>query len=178
MSNGSPVNARPTDPLNMPLRGGDAPPAVELWLSVNGTTHRLKIEPRSTLAEILRGPLRLTGTKIACNRGACAACTVWLDGAPVLSCMALALDVGERQVTTIEGLANGDVLHKVQQAFIEHDAIQCGFCTPGLVMSCAALLERDCNLGDDDIREAISGHFCRCGTYSHVLAAMRAVGAK
>ncbi len=131
-----------------------------------------------TLAEVLRGPLHLTGTKIACNRGACSACTVWLDGAPVPSCMILALDVGERKVTTIEGLANGDVLHKVQQAFIDHDAIQCGFCTPGMVMSCAALLERNANPCEDDVREAISGHICRCGTYPHVIAAVLAAATK
>ena len=95
-----------------------------------------------TLAEALRGPLGLTGTKIACNRGACSACTVWLDGLPVCACMMLAVDVGARSVTTIEGLADGEALHPVQQAFIDHDALQCGFCTPGMIMSCAALLER------------------------------------
>jgi aerobic-type carbon monoxide dehydrogenase small subunit (CoxS/CutS family) len=147
------------------------PEPVPVTLAINGAARNLRIEPRMTLAEALRGPLGLTGTKIACNRGACSACTVWLDGLPVLSCMMLAIDVGTRSVTTIEGLATGDVLHKVQAAFIEHDALQCGFCTPGLVMSCAALLEHVPHPSADDVRAAISGHLCRCGTYPHVVAA-------
>jgi len=124
-----------------------------------------------TLAEALRGPLGLTGTKIACNRGACSACTVWLDGATVCACMMLAIEVGTRSVTTIEGLATGDKLHPVQTAFIVHDALQCGFCTPGMVMSCAALLEHKSDPTADDVNAAISGHFCRCGTYPHVVSA-------
>jgi aerobic-type carbon monoxide dehydrogenase small subunit (CoxS/CutS family) len=147
------------------------PQAVPINLNVNGATRTLQAEPRMTLAEALRGPLSLTGTKIACNRGACSACTVWLDGLPICSCMILAIDVGARSVTTIEGLAEGDTLHPVQQAFIEHDALQCGYCTPGMVMTCAALLERTAEPNADDVRAAISGHFCRCGTYPHVIAA-------
>jgi len=150
--------------------GGDVQP-VSVTLKVNGTTRVLRVEPRMTLAEALRGPMGLTGTKIACNRGACSACTVWLAGSPICSCMMLAVDVGERDVTTIEGLAHGDTLHPVQQAFIDHDALQCGFCTPGMIMSCAALLERNANPSADDVRTAISGHICRCGTYPHVIAA-------
>ena len=147
------------------------PQLVTIELHVNGAVRTLTIEPRMTLAEALRGPLGLTGTKIACNRGACSACTVWLDGAPTCSCMMLAIDVGSRRVTTIEGLAPGEKLHPVQQAFIDHDALQCGFCTPGLIMSCAALLERSPQPSADDVRAAISGHYCRCGTYPHVIAA-------
>lgn len=147
------------------------PNAVPIALQINGTTRTLQVEPRMTLAEALRGPFGLTGTKIACNRGACSACTVWLDGVPVSSCMMLAIDVGERHVTTIEGLASGDKLHPVQQAFIDHDALQCGFCTPGMVMSCAALLEHNGSPSADDVRNAISGHICRCGTYPHVVDA-------
>ncbi len=147
------------------------PEAVAITLQINGAARPLRIEPRSTLAEVLREPLGLTGTKIACNRGACSACTVWLDGSPICSCMMLAVDVGARRVTTIEGLAQGDALHPVQQAFIEHDALQCGFCTPGMVMSCAALLERTPVPNADNVRAAISGHFCRCGTYPHVVTA-------
>jgi xanthine dehydrogenase YagT iron-sulfur-binding subunit len=156
-----------------PATESPGPPAVgvPVTLMINGAPRNLRIEPRMTLAEALRGPLGLTGTKIACNRGACSACTVWLDGMPVLSCMMLAVDVGRRKVTTIEGLANGDALHKVQAAFIEHDAMQCGFCTPGMVMSCAALLEHVPHPSAEDVRVAISGHFCRCGTYPHVVAA-------
>ena len=157
-----------TDSPGPPVAG---PEAVLVKLVINGTARNLRLEPRMTLAEALRGPLGLTGTKIACNRGACSACTVWLDGQPVLSCMMLAVDVGTRCVTTIEGLAKGDTLHKVQAAFIEHDAMQCGFCTPGMVMSCAALLEHVPHPSAEDVRAAISGHLCRCGTYPHVVAA-------
>ncbi|HUZ74180.1 MAG TPA: (2Fe-2S)-binding protein [Stellaceae bacterium] len=147
------------------------PDAVPVTFDVNGVARTVKVEPRVTLAEALRGPLGLTGTKIACNRGACSACTVWLDGVPVCSCMILAIETGGHDVTTIEGLAKGEALHPVQAAFIEHDALQCGFCTPGIVMSCAALLERTPNPTAEAVQAAISGHFCRCGTYPHVVAA-------
>ncbi len=147
------------------------PDAVAVALHVNGVERSLRVEPRTTLAEALRGPLGLTGVKIACDRGACSACTVWLDGAPVASCMTLAIEVGAREVTTIEGLARGDALHAVQTAFIAHDAVQCGFCTPGLIMSCAALLERNPDPSAEDVASAIGGHYCRCGTYPHVVAA-------
>jgi carbon-monoxide dehydrogenase small subunit/xanthine dehydrogenase YagT iron-sulfur-binding subunit len=147
------------------------PDAVAITLQINGAAQPLRVEPRMTLAETLRGPLGLTGTKVACDRGACSACTVLIDGSPICSCMMLAIYVGARRVTTIEGLAQGDTLHPVQQAFIEHDALQCGFCTPGMVMSCAALLERMPEPSADDVSAAIGGHFCRCGTYPHVVAA-------
>jgi carbon-monoxide dehydrogenase small subunit/xanthine dehydrogenase YagT iron-sulfur-binding subunit len=147
------------------------PDAASIALNINGVARTLQVEPRMTLAEALRGPLGLTGVKIACNRGACSACTVWLDGAPICSCMMLAIEVGTRSVTTIEGLASGETLHPVQAAFIEHDAIQCGLCTPGMAMSCAALLERVSDPTVADVQEAISGHLCRCGTYPHVVAA-------
>ncbi len=152
------------------------PGAVAIKLTVNGRTCEVNVEPRTTLAEVLRGPLDLTGTKIGCDRGACSACTVWLDGAPVASCMLLAIDVGPRAVTTIEGLAQGDTLHPVQAAFIEHDAMQCGYCTSGMVMSCAALLQRTPHPTPQDVQAAISGHLCRCGSYPHVLEAMQAAG--
>jgi len=147
------------------------PEPVPITLTVNGVEGIIHAEPRMTLAEAVRGPLGLTGTKIACNRGACSACTIWLDGVPVLSCMTLAIEVGRRRVTTIEGLASDDRLHPVQAAFVEHDALQCGFCTPGLVMSCAALLAQVPEPTSEDVRTAISGHLCRCGTYPHVVAA-------
>lgn len=147
------------------------PGAVTVTLNVNGAARQVSIEPRTTLVEVLRGPLELTGTKVGCDRGACSACTVWLDGVAVTSCMLLAIDVGDRKITTIEGLAKGEELHPVQAAFIAHDAVQCGFCTPGLVMSSAALLEHNPNPSLDDVKAAISGHLCRCGTYPHVFAA-------
>lgn len=154
------------------------PAAVPITLMVNGVARSLQVEPRTTLAEALRGPLDLTGTKIACDRGACSACTVWLGGVTVCSCMILAVEVGARRVTTIEGLAHGDALHPVQAAFIEHDAMQCGFCTPGMAMSCAALLERQPHPTADEVKAAISGHLCRCGTYPHVVAATLAAAAR
>jgi len=161
------VHAEPANTDNA-VAGRDA---VAITLQVNGAALTLRVEPRMTLAEALRGPLGLTGTKIACNRGACSACTVLIDGSPICACMMLAVDVGARRITTIEGLAQGDMLHPVQQAFIEHDAVQCGFCTPALVMSSAALLARNPQPNADDVREAISGHVCRCGTYPHVVTA-------
>lgn len=154
--------------------GGGAPSSAaahDIVLIVNGADRRARVESRMTLAEALRGPLGLTGTKIACNRGACSACTVWLDGLPVCSCMTLVVDIGPRAVTTIEGLAHGDKLHPVQEAFIAHDATQCGFCTPGMAMSAAALLERNADPTAQDVEQAISGHMCRCGSYPHVVAA-------
>ena len=151
------------------------PPAiageVRLALEVNGVGRTVTVAPHHTLADVLRGPLDLTGTKIGCDRGACGACTVLIDGVPTASCMTLAIDVGARKVTTIEGLAGGEQLHRVQEAFIVHDAVQCGFCTPGLVLSCAALLARNPDPSADDVKEAICGHLCRCGTYPHVVAA-------
>lgn len=148
------------------------PGAVPITLHVNGVARTLSLAPATTLAEALRERLALTGTKVACDRGACSACTVWLDRAPVCACMTLAIDVGEREVTTIEGLAQDGPLHPVQSAFIDHDAIQCGFCTPGLIMSCAALLARTPDPSESQVRDALGGHLCRCGTYPHVIAAV------
>ena len=152
--------------------GGAKSGELRILLHVNGTKRAVQVEPQMTLAEVLRGPLDLTGTKIGCDRGACSACTVWLDSTPVLSCMTLAVDVGERKIVTIEGLARGDRLHPVQSAFIARDAVQCGFCTPGMVMSCAALLERNPDPSRDEVKAAIAGHLCRCGTVPHVLDAV------
>src|SRR5262249_2602146 len=128
----------------------------------------------ATLAETLRFELGLTGTKVVCDRGACSACTVHLDGVPVCSCLTLAIDVGERKITTIEGLARGDKLLPIQEQFIQQDALQCGFCTPGMVMSCAALLSRNPKPTLDEVKTAVSGNLCRCGTYPKVFAAVMA----
>lgn len=147
------------------------PEKVPVTLRVNGVNRQVQIEPRTTLADALLFELNLTGTKIVCNRGSCSACTVWLDNTPVCSCMTMALDVGNRNVTTIEGLAQGDRLHPVQEAFIAYDAAMCGYCTPGMVMSCAALLKDNPNPSEDDVRTATSGNLCRCGTYPKVFEA-------
>lgn len=152
--------------------GAFGPGKVPLKLRVNGETRAVNVEPRTTLAEALRDELHLTGTKVVCDRGSCSACTVMLDKTPVCSCMTLAVDVGDRSVTTIEGLAHGEDLHPIQAAFIEHDALQCGFCTSGMLMSCASLLERNPKPSADDVRTAISGNICRCATYPRVLEAV------
>ena len=147
------------------------PEAVPIKLNINGDEKSFNIEPGTTLAEVLRVHADLTGTKIVCDRGACSACTVWIDNVPMLSCMTLALDARGRKIKTIEGLADGEKLHPVQEQFIEHDAMQCGFCTPGMIMSCAALLEHNKNPSLDDVKHACSGNLCRCGTYPKVFDA-------
>lgn len=147
------------------------PGAVRVTLRVNGQPRLLDIEPRTTLADALRTNLDLTGTKIVCDRGSCSACTVWLDGTPVCSCMTLALDARGKEIKTIEGLADGKKLHPVQEQFIAHDAMQCGFCTPGMIMSCAALLEQNKKPTLEDVKDATRGNLCRCGAYPKVFAA-------
>ncbi len=154
------------------------PGPVAVTLVVNGKEHALSLEPGRMLAEVLRDELGMTGTKIGCDRGACSACTVWIDGAPVNACMTFVMDAAGREITTIEGLAKGDELHPVQAAFIAHDAMQCGFCTPGMIMSCAALLRRNPSPTEDDVRAATSGNLCRCGTYPKVFAATLAAAKK
>jgi xanthine dehydrogenase YagT iron-sulfur-binding subunit len=156
------------------VNGIIGPGATSLPFSINGCDVMVRADPGTTLAEVLRDGLGLTGTKIGCDRGACSACTVWLDGEVVASCMTLALDARGRAVTTIEGLAREGRLHPIQQAFVDHDAMQCGFCTPGMVMSCAALVERDQRCSEDEIRTAVSGHLCRCGAYPNIFKAVRA----
>jgi xanthine dehydrogenase YagT iron-sulfur-binding subunit len=147
------------------------PEALPLKLHINGREHSVVIEPRDTLAVTLRDNLGLTGTKIVCDRGSCSACTVWIDKTPALACMTLSIDTIGREVTTIEGLAHGDTMHPIQAAFVKHDAMQCGFCTPGMVMSCAALLERNPNPNLNEVKHAVSGNLCRCGAYPKIFAA-------
>ena len=154
------------------------PGAVPITLRINGKSQQVSVEPRTTLAEVLRDHLQLTGTKVVCDRGACSACTVMLDGLPVNSCMTFALDVGKREVTTIEGLGTPERMHPVQTAFVEHDALQCGYCTPGMVMSSAALLKENPNPAEEDIRHAIRGNLCRCGTYPKIFEAVLAASGR
>jgi len=152
-------------------RAGPGPGAIRFTL--NGEAASVTVEPRVTLLDALRDHMDLTGTKRICDHGACGGCTVFLDGKPVNSCLVLAIDVAGRSVTTIEGLAGGDRLHPVQAAFVKHDAAMCGFCTPGMVMSCAALLAVTKDPTEEQIRRAVAGNLCRCGTYPHVFAAVK-----
>ncbi len=147
------------------------PDAMTIKMKVNGITKSLSVEPRTTLASALRDHLELTGTKVVCDRGSCSACTVYLDGEPVNSCMLSVLDVGEKEVTTIEGIAKNGELHPVQQAFIAHDASQCGYCTPGMVMSCVHLVDNNPAPDLEDVKKATRGNLCRCGTHPHVFKA-------
>jgi aerobic-type carbon monoxide dehydrogenase small subunit (CoxS/CutS family) len=149
------------------------PGAAPVELKVNGKALRLDVEPRVTLLDALRDHAGLTGTKRICDRGACGGCTVHLDGKPVNACMTLAVDCAGRSVRTVEGLADGDKLHAIQAAFIKHDALQCGFCTPGMLMSCAHLVDNVKNPTEEQIRGAVAGNLCRCGTYPHVFAACK-----
>jgi xanthine dehydrogenase YagT iron-sulfur-binding subunit len=147
---------------------------IPITLTVNGGQHHLTLDdPRVTLLDLLRERLDLTGTKKACDRGQCGACTILLDGRRVNSCLALAVSHDGADILTIEGLAQGGALHPVQAAFIEHDAFQCGFCTPGQIMSAVGLL-REAQTGDDPerIREAMSGNLCRCGAYAGITEAV------
>jgi xanthine dehydrogenase YagT iron-sulfur-binding subunit len=183
---GSAITAAGTAVLNTgllaqsgtPASNAVGPGAVPIMLRINGKAHQLSVEPRTTLAEALRDTLHLTGTKVVCDRGSCSACTVMLDGMPVNSCMTFALDVGKREVTTVEGLGTPDHMHPLQAAFVEHDALQCGYCTPGMVMSTAALLKEKPDPTEDDIRYAIRGNICRCGTYPKILEAALAASRK
>lgn len=153
------------------------PQAAPLTLWVNGEPRTAPADPATTLVEFLRDGLALTGTKIGCDRGACSACTVWIDDEVAASCMTFAYDVRDRRITTIEGLASAGRLHPVQQAFIDHDALQCGFCTPGMVMSCARLVNKNPHCTLDEVQAAISGHLCRCGTYPNIFRATLAAAA-
>jgi xanthine dehydrogenase YagT iron-sulfur-binding subunit len=147
---------------------------VEVSAIVNGTPAHLHVDPRVTLLDALREHLHLTGSKKGCDHGQCGACTVLVDGRRVLSCLTLAATAGGKHVTTIEGLAEGSELHPMQQAFIDHDAFQCGYCTSGQIMSAIALLGEDCGPEDDDVRERMSGNICRCGAYPGIVAAVQA----
>ena len=154
------------------------PEAITIQMKVNGIVKSLSVEPRTTLATALRDHLELTGTKVVCDRGSCSACTVYVEGEPVNSCMMSVFDVGEKEVTTIEGIAKNNTLHPVQEAFIEHDASQCGYCTPGMVMSCAHLLDHNPDPSLEDVKSATRGNLCRCGTYPHVFKATLAAAKK
>ena len=147
------------------------PGKVPLKLTVNGVERALSVEPRTTLLDALRLELDLTGAKPVCDRGACGACTVLIDGDPVVSCMMLALDTQGHTIATVEGLAEDGKLSPLQQAFVEYDALQCGFCTPGMLMACTAVLAQHPRPTADDVKHGVAGNLCRCGTYPKVVAA-------
>ena len=143
----------------------------ELKLTVNGEAYELAVKPNTLLLDLLNSVIGLKGAIRGCDSGSCGACTVLLDGEAVKSCSTLALQADGKEITTIEGLADGDQLHPVQEAFIEEDAIQCGFCTPGFVMSMAATLQENPSASLEEIKEGISGHVCRCGSYPQMFKA-------
>ena len=147
-------------------------------LQVNGRHVPLTVEPRTSLLDALREQAALTGTKKGCDRGSCGACTVHLDGRRVVSCLTLAARCDGKSVTTIEGLAQGDELHPMQAAFLHHDAYQCGYCTPGQIMSAVALIEEGHGGTDAEIREHMSGNICRCGAYANIVAAIADVAGR
>ena len=151
---------------------------VAVMLRVNGSARRLRLDSRVTLLDALREHLGLVGTKKGCDQGACGACTVLVDGKRVLSCLTLAPQCEGREVTTIEGLARDGELHPLQEAFIRHDGFQCGYCTPGQIMSAVALLDEGRAGSDEEIREFMSGNLCRCGAYPNIVAAIREVAAE
>jgi xanthine dehydrogenase YagT iron-sulfur-binding subunit len=144
----------------------------KITLSINGRRHRLVVEPRWSLLYVLRERLGLTGTKVGCERGECGACTVLIDGVPRYACMTLAVEAQGVSIKTIEGLMNGDELGTVQQAFLEEDAFQCGYCTPGQVMAAEGLLQTNPRPSLDEIRKGMSGNLCRCGAYAHIFKAV------
>jgi xanthine dehydrogenase YagT iron-sulfur-binding subunit len=151
---------------------------VPLSLQVNGQKITTLIEPQTSLADFLRNQLHLTGTKIVCNHGECGACTVLLDNKAVYSCHMLALDAANRSVITIEGLMNGEELHPLQQAFIDHDGLQCGFCTPGQIMAAQALLLKNPHPSREEVLTGMSGNLCRCAAYPHIIESVLAASEK
>jgi carbon-monoxide dehydrogenase small subunit len=151
---------------------------IKVTLRVNGEEYPLLIAPYLTLFEALREELQLTGAKESCGRGACGTCTVLLDGEPVRSCLLLAAEAEGREVTTIEGLGKKGALHPIQEAFVSHHAIQCGFCTPGMILTAKALLDKNPNPTEEEIRTALSGNVCRCTGYTKIIEAVKAASEK
>jgi aerobic-type carbon monoxide dehydrogenase small subunit (CoxS/CutS family) len=156
-----------------PTAFGDIAPKVPVTLTINEERHALLVEPRRTLLDALRHDLEMTGTRKVCDMGDCGACTVMVDGRAMYSCLLLAVDCDGREIRTIEGLAKGNDLDLLQQAFIDEDAFQCGFCTPGQIMSLRALLDEHDDPTDEQIANAVSGNLCRCGAYLNIAKAAR-----
>ena len=158
--------------------GASVPGTIPVILKVNGQTHSAQIDPRSTLLDTLRETLHLTGTKKGCDHGQCGACTVHINGRRVNSCLTFAAMHQQAEITTIEGLGKPGALHPMQQAFVEHDGYQCGYCTPGQIMSAVAMLKEPWGASDAEVREALSGNICRCGAYTNILAAVQSARGK
>jgi xanthine dehydrogenase YagT iron-sulfur-binding subunit len=173
----APVPEREASPSDTPKKD-DGDGLTEITLEINGKLQRLRVDSRVTLLDALRDRLQLTGTKKGCDQGQCGACTVHIDGRRVLSCLTLAVMAKGKEVTTIEGLAQGDELHPVQAAFIECDGFQCGYCTPGQIMSAVACIREGHTNSDAEIRENMSGNLCRCGAYPNIVDAIKMAAAK
>ena len=164
---------------------GDAVESATIQLNINGKPYQVEVEARTTLLTVLRDGIDtsgnnvdLTGAKLICDRGECGGCTVMIDGKPIYACMMLAMDAQGKQITTVEGLADGDDLHPVQEAFIQHDALMCGFCTPGFVVASAALLSENTKPTLEEIKVGLSGNTCRCGTYPFIFDAVKTASKK
>ena len=164
---------------------GDEITRAKIKLNINNKTHEVEVESRTTLLSVLRdgfdtngNHLDLTGAKQICDRGECGGCTVQVDGKAVYSCMMLALEAQGKQITTVEGLANGDRLHPIQEAFVQHDALMCGFCTPGFVVAAKSLLDQNPSPSPDEIKEGLAGNICRCGTYPFIFEAVETASRK
>jgi len=165
-----PAPAQPVTPGTSKIPGTTA-----ISLKINGSAQSVDVEPRVTLLDALRERLGLTGSKKGCDHGQCGACTVLVDGRRVLSCLTLAMAAQGKEITTVEGLAEGDTLHPMQEAFLKHDGFQCGYCTPGQIVSAVGLLKEPCGPADSDVRELMSGNICRCGAYPNIVAAIQEV---
>jgi xanthine dehydrogenase YagT iron-sulfur-binding subunit len=163
------ARAEGTGPHGSTVRGPDK---IEINMTVNSRNVKVKVEPRVTLLDALRDHLGHTGAKRVCNRGQCGACTIIMNGRTVLACSLLALDAEGARIETVEGLAEGDQLHPLQDAFVKHDAFQCGFCTSGFIMSCVSLLKENPSPGMEEIKHGVSGNLCRCGSYPNIFKAV------
>jgi aerobic carbon-monoxide dehydrogenase small subunit len=151
---------------------------IDIVLDINGAAHEVSVEPRRTLADVIRDDCGLTGTHLGCEHGVCGACTVLVDGAPVRSCLMFAVQANDKKIRTVEGLAQNGVLHPLQQAFIAHHGLQCGFCTPGFLMLAAGLLEQKPHLDDEELLDALSSNLCRCTGYENIVKAVKAAAAQ
>jgi carbon-monoxide dehydrogenase small subunit len=150
---------------------------MDITLKINGREYNVQAEPRRTLVDVIRDDCGQTGTHIGCEHGVCGACTVLVNGEPVRSCLMFAVQANGKEIRTVEGLAKGDELHPLQRAFMEHHALQCGFCTPGFLMLCAGVLEREPDISDEDMLDVLASNLCRCTGYQNIIKAVRAVAA-